>query len=72
MEIPEVVKKAANSWLQNIPGSSLGYLGEYKGRSAFYVDHDLHIGYPTVFLFKEGDVIEKNGEDALSIISSLL
>ena len=72
MEIPEAVQKAAYSWLQNIPGSSIEYLGEYKDRSAFYVDHDLKIGYPVVFLYKDGDVVEKNGENAVTIISSLL
>lgn len=70
MDIPVEVFIAASRWLQNNPDSKIEHLGDYEGRDAFCVDFDQHIGYPPVFLYKDGEVTEVFGEKALEILAS--
>ena len=74
MDTPHQVIQAAD-WLIQQFGSHFELLGEYKGQDAylFITPEGLKIGFPYVYLFKDGDdsALEVTGLEALDIISSL-
>lgn len=73
MKIPDSVKNVAKTLIDRY-GGTLNYLGEYEGADAFVFqpNEELVIGYPHVYLFKEGKVEEITEEPALYIIDLLV
>lgn len=73
MEAPDKVKKAANYLIEQF-GGTVDYLGKYEEADAFVFqpNEELCIGYPHVFLLKDGKVEEINDDIALDIIGLLV
>lgn len=73
MEIPEPVAEAAN-WLIEGFGGSIRYLGPYEGADVYVYQFPeaADVGFPILFLWKDGAVREVQGFDSLSIIEQLV
>ena len=71
MEVPEAVLKAAAPLIEMF-GQDFDFLGEYEGQQAwlFKYPEDEEVGFPSVFLLKEGKVLEVSGFVALDIVRS--
>lgn len=73
MNVPEAVKKAAK-YLIDSYDSDIDYLGKYEESDVFVFNFSepACIGYPSVFLYKDGKVEEITDEPALYIIGLLV
>lgn len=73
MEIPKQVKKAARELIQ-MYGDSFLYLGQYEGADVYQYQfaETAVVGFPILFLWKNGSVREVMGFDSVSIISQLV
>lgn len=73
MEIPEPVTEAANELIESFGGSIL-YLGPYEGADVYLYQFPeaAVVGFPILFLWKDGTVREVQGFDSLSIIEQLV
>lgn len=73
METPHQVIQAAAQYIEMF-GRDFKYLGEYKGRGVwqFVLPEEQELGFPVVFLFKEGDTRAemKTGPQVLQFIAS--
>lgn len=71
MEVPKAIIEAAGEFVTQY-GANFEYLGEYEGSDAwvFLFPEDENIGYPFVYLFKDGKADEVSGMFALDIIAS--
>ena len=72
MDIPASVQKSASHLIDRY-GGGIEYLGEYDGQDAFLYEpgSEVNLGYPFVYLHKDGKVMEINDPLSLDIISSL-
>lgn len=59
MRAPQVVKDAAKSLMDEF-GGHFEHLGQYKGYEVFslHLHTDVPLGFPWVFLYKEGEEVE--------------
>lgn len=73
MNIPEQVKNEARGLIEQY-GESFEYLGDYEGQEAymFKFPEDSCTGFPFVYLFKSGAVVEVTGPVAFNIIDSFV
>ncbi len=73
MEIPEPVTEAANELIESF-GGSIRYLGPYEGVEVYLYQfpETADVGFPILFLWKDGAVREVQGVDSLSIIEQLV
>lgn len=73
METPQQVKEAAKD-LINTYGDSFQYLGEYDGCDVFKYQFpkEEDVGFPILFLWRDGSTREVSDSDSLHIISSLV
>ncbi len=73
MEIPKQVKEAAQELIQ-MYGDSFLYLGPYEGADVYLYQFPeaAVVGFPILFLWKDGIVREVQGVDSLSIIEQLV
>ena len=73
VKVPQIVKDAAK-YLVDLYGDKFEYLGKYEGADAYIqrVPDDLCIGYPHVYLVKDGKVDDISDSIALFIIESLI
>lgn len=72
MEVPAQIKTAAKS-LIDVYGSAFDYLGKYESKDAFlfHFPEDLCVGFPFLYLFKDDQVTEITGTEALNILDRL-
>lgn len=73
VKVPQIVKDAAQDLIDQF-GDNFIYLGMFEGADAYIqqVPDDLCIGYPHVYLVKDGKVDDISGPIALFIIESLI
>ena len=72
-KIPQIVKDAARDLIDRF-GDNFNYLGKFEGADAYtlQVPDDLCIGYPHVYLVKDGKVDDVTDSPAFFIIESLV
>ena len=71
--IPTPIRKEAEE-LVSMYGQRVEYLGQMPdGRAAYYYHFpdDVCAGFPVVWLYGDGLVVELSGHDAITVISSL-
>lgn len=73
MEVPAQIKAAAKELIA-MYGDSFDYLGRYEGADAYVYSprEDACIGFPSVYLWKDGRVDAVSGSVALHIIDLLV
>lgn len=73
VKVPQIVKDAARDLIDRF-GDNFDYLGKFEGSDAyaFKFPNDLCIGYPYVYLIKDGKVDEITDSPAMFIIESLV
>lgn len=73
VKVPQIVKDAAQDLIDRF-GDNFNYLGKFEGADAyvFKFPNDLCIGYPYVYLVKDGKVDEITESPAIFIIESLV
>ena len=71
--IPEAVQREAADLCRTYNGT-VEHLGEYEGQDAYYVKipEEYVVGFPTVFLLKDGGVLSVGGPAALDIITRFI
>lgn len=70
-QIPEKVLEAAKWYIDNY-GYGVEYLATDEGKEYYCIDaHGAVIGYPTVFIYANGEVEELGDDVALDIICNL-
>lgn len=69
MNVPEEVKHEAR-WLIEQYGDSFDYLGNYEGQEAylFRFPDDATVGFPFLYLFKDGEAMEVTGPGVFDFI----
>lgn len=69
MNIPEAVKNEARSLIGQY-GESFEYLGDYEGQEAylFKFPDDSVTGFPFLYLYKDGEVLEVTGPGVFGFI----
>lgn len=69
MNIPEAVINAAHDMLERY-GGALEYLGDDDGQKAWLLrlPDDLDIGFPFLYLYKDGEAIEVTGPSVFDFI----
>lgn len=72
MEVPAQIITTAKS-LIDAYGSALDYLGKYESKDVFlfHFPDDLCAGFPFLYLFKDDQVTEITGTEALNILDRL-
>lgn len=70
MEIPEEVKKEAHDLIKQYNGS-LEYLGDVEGQKAWLlnVPDDVTIGFPFLYLYKDGEALTVTGMEVFNFIN---
>lgn len=69
MNVPEPVKNEARRLIERY-GDSFDYLGSHEGQEAylFRFPDDAVAGFPFLYLFKDGEVMEVTGPDVFGFI----
>lgn len=69
MNIPEAVKNEARSLIEQY-GDSFEYLGDYEGQEAYLYKFpdDAVTGFPFLYLYKDGEVLEVTGPSVFGFI----
>lgn len=69
MNVPQEVKNAARDLISQY-GDSFDYLGNHEGQKAYLYlfPEDATIGFPVLYLFKEGQAIEITGPDVFNFM----
>lgn len=71
--IPTVVKDAAQGLIELCNGK-IAYLGQYNDSEVYCYKpiEDIEIGFPTIYLYKDGEVVEISDFLALDIIHTVI
>lgn len=69
MNVPEQVKNEARSLIEQY-GESFDYLGNHEGQEAylFRFPEDATVGYPFLYLFKDGEAVGITGSHVFDFI----
>mgnify|MGYP000208445152 CR=1 FL=1 len=69
MNIPEQVKNEARGLIEQY-GGNLEYLGDVDGQKAWllHLPDDVIIGFPFLYLYKDGEAVEITGPSAFDFI----